>query len=216
MTATLYLGTKNYSSWSLRPWLAAKKAGIDFQEVIIDFDLPDTKQKMLEVSSSGKVPVWVEPELVIWDSLAICEYLAELSPNLWPKAKKARAIARSVSAEMHSGFTALRSEMGMNVRAHQRKIEISDAAKYDLKRIEQIWTELRKQCAGQGEWLFGEFSIADAMFAPVAIRLEAYAVEISPVMQAYKNTFYRDPEFQKWIKDAEQDQLVVARLECGQ
>ncbi|MEB3753078.1 glutathione S-transferase family protein [Acinetobacter sp. MD2(2019)] len=216
MTATLYLGTKNYSSWSLRPWLAAKKAQIAFQEVVIDFDQPNTKQHILAVSPSGKVPVWVHDDLKIWDSLAICEYLAELAPQLWPEDQATRAIARSVVAEMHSGFVAMRNEMGMNVRAKQRTIALSDAAQQDLARIEQIWTELRGQYQANGEWLFGKFSIADAMFAPVVIRLRAYAVNISPIMQSYVNTFYHDPDFQQWIKDAEQDTLVVPRLECGQ
>lgn len=216
MSAILYLGTKNYSSWSLRPWFAAKKAGITFQDVVIDFDQPDTKQCMLAVSPSGKVPVWVDGDLKIWDSLAICEYLAELAPQLWPGEQDVRAIARAVAAEMHSGFAAMRQEMGMNARATQRNIVLTDAAQQDLARIEQIWTELRPRYQAYGDWLFGEFSIADAMFAPVAIRLRGYAVKISPIMQAYVDTFYRDPSFQEWIKAAEQDTLIVPRLECGQ
>lgn len=216
MSATLYLGTKNYSSWSLRPWLAAKKAGIAFTEQVIDFDQPDTKQRILAVSPSGKVPVWVKDHVRIWDSLAICEYLAELSPSLLPEDRNVRAVMRSVCAEMHSGFQALRSEMGMNVRAKRRQIPMTDALQQDLKRIDEIWTELRTQYATEGNWLFGKFSLADAMFAPVAIRLNAYAVPCSKVMQAYKDTFYQDSDFQEWIKDAEQDALIVPRLEIGQ
>ena len=215
--ATLYLGTKNYSSWSLRPWLAAKKAGIPFDVVVIDFDEDQalTKEKILAISPTGKVPVWVDDKVKIWDSLAICEYLAEINPALLPKDLATRAIVRAVVAEMHSGFTALRSEMGMNVRAKGRTVSLSEAAKNDLKRIDQIWTELRQQYAAQGDWLFGEFSLADAAFAPIAIRLNAYTVELSPVMQQYKETLYQDPDLQQWLKDAEQDTLVVSWLECG-
>lgn len=219
MKPVLYLGTKNYSSWSLRPWLVAKKAGFDFEEVIIDFDQPDTKQRIQAISPSGKVPVWVDEHVRIWDSLAICEYLAEQVPSLWPADRIRRAKARSVSAEMHSGFAALRTEMGMNVRACQRQVALSDAALNDLQRIETIWTELlqeQQNTGEQGGWLFGQFSIADAMFAPVAIRLNAYAVHLSPVMKAYQAKFYADPDFQQWIKDAEEETLVVPRLEVGQ
>lgn len=218
MKPVLYLGTKTYSSWSLRPWLVAKKAGLDFEEVIIDFDQPDTKQKIKAVSPSAKVPIWVDEHVRIWDSLAICEYFAEQVPSLWPDDRIQRAKARSVSAEMHSGFAALRSEMGMNVRAYKRHIELSDAALNDLKRIEMIWTELLQEQQHLGDqegWLFGQFSIADAMFAPVAIRLNAYAVALSPVMKAYQAKFYTDPDFQQWIKDAEQETLIVPRLEIG-
>ena len=219
MKPVLYLGTKTYSSWSLRPWLVAKKAGLDFEEVIIDFDQPDTKQKIQAVSPSAKVPVWVDEHIRIWDSLAICEYFAEQVPSLWPVDRIQRAKARSISAEMHSGFAALRTEMGMNVRAYQRQIELSDAALNDLKRIENIWTDLLQQQQSSGDqaaWLFGEFSIADAMFAPVAIRLNAYAVTMSPVMKAYQAKFYADPDFQQWIRDAEEETLIVPRLELGQ
>lgn len=219
MKPVLYLGTKNYSSWSLRPWLVAKKAGFDFAEVVIDFDQPNTKQKILAVSPSGKVPVWVDEYVRVWDSLAICEYFAERVPNLWPADSTQRAQARAVSAEMHSGFAALRTEMGMNVRAHQRQIELSEAAINDLKRIEQIWSvllEAQKSNAHAEGWLFGKFSIADAMFAPVVIRLKGYQVPMSPVMQTYQAQFYADPDFQQWIKDAEADSLIVPRLEMGQ
>ena len=216
MDMTLYLGTKNYSSWSLRPWLAAKKAGIEFGEVIIDFDQPDTESRILEVSPSGKVPVLIHKGLKVWDSLAICEYFAEIEPKLWPEQSELRAVARSVSAEMHSGFLAIRKEMGMNVKANQRKVTLTNEAQKELLRIDQIWTDLRHKHYAQGDWLFGKFSIADAMFAPVAIRLKAYAVETSPTMQAYVETFYNDSTFLEWIKDAEQDALLLPRLECGQ
>ncbi|QIO04903.1 glutathione S-transferase family protein [Acinetobacter shaoyimingii] len=219
MKSVLYLGTKNYSSWSLRPWLVAKKAGFDFEEVVIDFDQPDTKQKIQAVSPSGKVPVWVDEHVRIWDSLAICEYFAEQVPSLWPSDPIQRAQARAVSAEMHSGFPALRSEMGMNVRAYLRGIELSEAAKNDLKRIEVIWTALLEAQSNNPNaegWLFGRFSIADAMFAPVAIRLNGYAVPMSASMKAYQAQFYADPDFQQWIKDAEEDTLIVPRLEIGQ
>lgn len=216
MFLTLYLGTKNYSSWSLRPWLAAKHAGIRFKEVIIDFDQPDTTSRIYAISPSGKVPVLVDVDVKIWDSLAICEYLAEIAPHLWPSDQYSRAIARSISAEMHSGFVALRNEMPMNVRAKQRALVLSDAAQHDLFRIDQIWTDLRQQYQLQGPWLFGKFTIADAMFAPVVIRLNAYAVNLTPSMRAYMETFYNDSAFLEWIKDAEQDTLIVPRLECGQ
>jgi glutathione S-transferase len=182
----LVIGNKAYSSWSLRPWLLMKQAGIAFEEIRLSLYEDGAKQKLLQYSPAGKVPVLKDGALTIWDSLAICEYLAEKHPEkqLWPAQGGARAHARSISAEMHSGFTNLRSQMPMNVRreipGRARTLEVvADAA-----RIETIWNECRRRHGANGPFLFGAFSIADAMYAPVVSRY-AGAIHALPAMQEW-------------------------------
>ena len=207
----LYIGNKNYSSWSMRPWVLMRQAGIAFEEVMLRFDgfSPDSKFKTLlaRVSPAGRVPVLVDGDLVVWDTLAIAEYLAERFPehHLWPSDRHARARARSVCAEMHSGFSALRSHCPMNIEAYlpdvgQRVLREQAAVQQDLARIVQMWTELL--AAHGGPLLFGRFSIADAYFAPVVMRLATYALPVPGGVAEYMARVKALPGVQAWVKDA--------------
>jgi glutathione S-transferase len=196
---TLIIGNKNYSSWSLRPWLAAKAAGIPFKEVVITLDRPDTKELIARYSPSGRVPVLRHGDLTVWDSLAISEYLAETFPEakLWPADPTQRARARAVSAEMHSGFTALRNAMPMNIRERRAVTPTADV-QADIDRVCQIWRECRGQVArGAGPFLFGTFSIADAMYAPVATRFRTYGVKTDEVCTAYQEALLKSACFSR-------------------
>ena len=215
MKPQLVIGNKNYSSWSLRPWLAARHAGIEFDEIRIALDTPETAALLQHYSPSCKVPVWRDGDLVIWDSLAICEYFAEQVPALWPADAAARAVARSVSAEMHSGFTALRTHMTMNARARGRRVSVTPEIAAEIDRIETIWTDCRRRFGAGGPWLFGAFSIADAMFAPVALRFVPYGVSRPGVVDDYVATLMADQHLQTWIADAERESEVLEQFECG-
>src|SRR5262249_10832847 len=153
--------------WSLRPWLLMKRLGVAFEEVMILLDTPRTRDEIERYSPSGRVPVLRHGEVTVWDSLAICEYVAELSGKGWPAAPEARALARSVSAEMHSGFPNLRSLWPMNARARNRRTALTAALEADIERVDEIWNDCRARYGARGPWLFGEYSIADAMYAPV-------------------------------------------------
>jgi glutathione S-transferase len=210
MALTLVIGNKNYSSWSLRPWLAMKMAGVAFDEIRIPLDRPDTKAGILRHSPSGKVPCLIDDgpsgRLVVWDSLAICEYVNEscAGGRLWPAERAARARARSVAAEMHSGFAALRTRMSMDIRA--RKFERGAAAlaredvTADVARIRALWFDALAESGGP--FLFGEFSIADAFFAPVAMRFVTYGVELAPSLAAYRDRVVALAPMQQWIGEA--------------
>lgn len=215
MPAQLVIANKNYSSWSLRAWLAARKAGLDFEEVLIGLDLPDTRSKILHHSPSGKVPALIDGELRVHDSLAICETLAERLPALWPADPIARAHARAVSAEMHAGFMALRSALPMNLRATARHVTPSDAVRADLDRIAAIWRDCRQRFGAGGPWLFGAWSIADAMYAPVATRLVTYDLVTPGVVTDYVATVTNDPDFVVWRSAALAEMAVVAADEAG-
>ncbi len=186
----LVIANKNYSSWSLRPWMALTMAGIPFRETIIPLDTPDTERLIAEHSRAGRVPVLYHGRTVIWESLAIMEYLAELFPekHLWPKAMAARAMARSIANEMHAGFHALRSACPMNIRRPRRPLPLSDAVRKDIARIETIWRECRAKHGKGGKFLFGRFSNADAMYTPVVSRFETYDVPVAPDTRAYMDT----------------------------
>ncbi len=202
MALTLVIGTKRYSSWSLRPWLALKAAGIPFQEVEVALRQPETKAEILKHSPSGKVPLLDDDGFKVWDSLAICEYLAERFPaaKLWPDDNQARAIARAVSAEMHSGFMPLRRDCAMDVLSDLPMAEISDEVKADVARIDAIWTDCRARFGSGGDFLFGRFSIADAMFAPVVTRMRTFHLPVGAVSQAYCDAIMAMPEMKAWIK----------------
>ena len=215
MHPQLIIGNKTYSSWSLRPWLAARHAGIAFDEVRIPLYTPDSSPQLQRYSPSGKVPVWREGEFTVWESLAICEYLAEKAPTLWPADAKARAVARSVSTEMHAGFTALRTSMTMNARARGRCVEITPEAAADINRIEAIWLDCRSRFGAGGPWLFGGFSVADAMYGPVVLRFVPYGVTRPGVVDEYIATFMADPHLQAWIAAAEQETEVLEQFEVG-
>ena len=212
MSLTLVIGNKNYSSWSLRPWIALQQAGIAFKEVVIPLDQSDTKAKIAAWSPAGRVPVLIHNDLHIWDSLAILEYLAETFPDkgLWPRDARARARARSISAEMHSGFGALRSAMPMNCRASLPGLGVNADSTRDIARIIDIWTSCRAEFGAGGNFLFGAFSIADAFFAPVTSRFVTYAVKLPPVAASYVNAVQTLPAMQAWIAAARAEPLMIA------
>jgi glutathione S-transferase len=211
----LIIGNKNYSSWSLRAWLMVRHSGIDFDEIQIPLWIPGFKDKLAAYTPTGKVPVYIDDGLAIWDTLAIGEYLYETFPALWPAERSARARARSISAEMHSGFMPLRKAMPMNIRARGRKVAISPDLAADIARITTMWRELRAQYAVAGPWLFGQYSIADAMFAPVAFRFLTYGVTEAGAVDDYIATVGRDPLIQSWVRDALQEKDVIASSEVG-
>ena len=202
MPPTLVIGSKNYSSWSLRPWLLSRKAGFEFEERLIYFDAPDYQAQIAAWSPSRRVPLLVLPGRSIWDSLAICEYIAELTGSGLPRDTMSRAWARSVAAEMHAGFAALRDQCPMNVRGDGRRVLHTPALQADIARIDALWSECRERHAGNGPWLFGAFSIADAMYAPVAFRFRTYGVALSAAPAAYLATLLDDPDMQEWQRAA--------------
>lgn len=215
---TLVIGNKNYSSWSLRPWLALKQAGIPFAEVRIALYTPESKQQILAWSPSGKVPALRDGDLVVWDSLAICEYLAERHPDtgLWPAQREARAVARSACAEMHSGFPELRSRMSMNLRRTFPGQGMTPEVAQDIGRIDQIWQDCRGRFGAGGDFLFGRFTVADAFYAPVVLRFQTYGVALGPVAQAYSDAVLALPALQQWVAEARAESEVIPQFELYQ
>lgn len=201
---TLVIGTKRFSSWSLRPWLAAKMAGVEFDEVLIALRQPDTKAEILKHSPSGKVPCLIHGGLAVWDSLAICEYLAELHPTLWPEGREARAVARAVSAEMHSGFPNLRNVCSMDIGALTPLAEVPPEVQAEVDRIQALWADCRARFGAKagGPFLFGRFSIADAMYAPVVSRFTTFAIKMDAVSQTYCDAIWSLPAMQEWKQAA--------------
>jgi glutathione S-transferase len=212
---TLVIGNKNYSSWSLRGWLAARAAGIPFDEVLVRLSEPGSKDELLKHSPSGKVPVLKHGERVIWVSLAIIEYLAEIRPDagLWPADPAARAHARSICAEMHSGFQALRARMPMNLRRSLPGKGRGRDVALDIERVLAIWTDCRTRYGAPGPFLFGRFSAADVMYTPVATRFRTYAVELDDVSQAYVDAVLLRPDFIEWHEAALEEPWVIAEDE---
>lgn len=192
-----------------------KHAGVEFDELRIPLYAEGYKEKLFSCSPAGKVPVYREGDLLVWDTLAIGEYLYEAHPSLWPAQREARARARSISAEMHSGFIPLRKTMPMNIRARGRKVATSAGLEADVARIKDIWRELRMQYAAAGPWLFGQYSIADVMFAPVVFRFLTYGVIEPGAVDEYMQTVVRDPLVQEWVQAAELEQEVIASSEVG-
>jgi glutathione S-transferase len=218
MALKLVIGNKNYSSWSMRPWLALRANNIAFEEVFIPLYTGEAdKKRILSFTDSGKVPALIDGDVTIWDSLSIIEYAAERFPEagLWPKDRAARAHARSVSAEMHSGFMALRNECGMNLHRPVRPTALSDDARANIARVQQIWIDCRARYSGAGPFLFGSFGAADAMFAPVVHRFRTYAVATEPETQAYMDTMMALPAFQEWTRAALAETLIIDKFETG-
>ena len=216
MTLKLVVGNKNYSSWSMRPWVALRANNIAFEEVFIPlYTGAADKEKIRSFSRSGKVPVLVDGDVTVWDSLAIIEYAAERFPEarLWPQDRASRAHARSISAEMHSGFAALRNECGMNLHRPVKPIALSDDARDNIARVQQIWTECRERYGKTGPFLFGAFSGADAMYAPVVHRFRTYAIEVAPEAKAYMETMMALPAFQEWTRAGLAETIVIERFE---
>lgn len=214
---TLVIGNRNYSSWSLRPWLAMRMAGLDFTEIVIPLDQADTATRIAEHSGAGRVPVLHHAGLTVWESLAICEYVAETTPEacLWPSDRAARAAARAVSAEMHAGFAALREALPMNVRADRPGVPLGPSVKADIRRIEAIWSDCRGRFGAGGPFLFGQFSIADAMFAPVASRFRTYHVDLDPSAQAYCDLMLGLPSMADWAAAAAAEPWTIEAEEVG-
>jgi glutathione S-transferase len=212
---TLVIGNKNYSSWSLRPWLFMKHQGVAFDEILIPLDTPTTRETMDKYGPSGRVPVLRKGDLAIWDSLAICEYIAETTGGGWPKEPQARAVARSVSAEMHSGFSNLRTLWPMNARARNRRTALTAALEADIERIDEIWNDCRARFGAGGSWLFGEYSIADAMYAPVALHFNTYGASISQTARWYIASVLEDAPMQEWLAAAKQETWSYPGSEVG-
>jgi glutathione S-transferase len=211
----LVIGNKNYSSWSLRGWLMLKLAGIDFTELRIPLYTEGCRDEIRKHNPTGKVPALKIGAQVIWDSLAIGEYLAEQYPKAWPEDREARALARSVSAEMHSSFPALRSSLPMNCRARGRSLSLSEEVSGDIARIQEIWRTCRSRHGRGGPWLFGEYSIADAMYTPVALRFVTYGIPVGDVEQHYIETVLTLPSLKDWLRDAEAETEVIELYEVG-
>jgi len=211
MPLHLIIGNKNYSSWSLRPWLAMKVAGIPFEETLISLEAPDFKARVTALGGAGRVPLLIDGDVRVWESLAILEYLAEKFPAaaLWPKDASARAHARTTASEMHAGFAALRQHLPMNVARPVKKRALDDGAAADAARIVAIWSGCRTKFGAGGAFLFGPFGAADAMYAPVVWRLHTYAVEVSAAARAYMTAVMALPASVEWREAARRESWVL-------
>jgi glutathione S-transferase len=211
MALTLLIGNKNYSSWSLRPWIAMKVAGIAFDEIVISLDAADFKRRVLEVSGTGKVPALIDGDIHVWESLAILEHLADRFPEagLWPADIAARAHARAVSAEMHAGFLPLRRECPMNMWRPVRPHTLSADAQANVARIDAMWSDCRARFGRGGAFLFGAFGAADAMYAPVVSRFATYGVAVSDAARAYMAAVAALPAYAEWRDAALKEQWVL-------
>lgn len=215
---TLYIGNKNYSSWSMRPWLALKWAGIAFEERVIQLGGAGYGKsrigEILAVSPSGRVPALEVDGTTIWDSLAICEWAAEQNAALWPADRTARAVARSAAAEMHSGFAALRRDGAMNVRRRAGARDWPEDTRADVARLQELWGAVRTAYGAGGGYLFGARSIADAMFAPVCTRLRTYDVKVDAIAKAYCDTIFADEAFRAWEQGAEAETWTIPQADA--
>jgi glutathione S-transferase len=203
---TLVIGNKNLSSWSLRPWLVLKHFGFEFEEVKLPLDTPAFHRDIVKYTPTRRVPVLIDGAVGIWDSLAIAEYLNEKAQGrAWPADAAARALARAVSAEMHSGFAALRTHWPMKATG-AGNVQLPPEGEADVARVQQLWHDIRSQYAQRGPWLFGEYSIADAMYAPVALRFRHYGAKFSsPIVEAYQQQLVQDEHMQAWLADAKRE-----------
>ena len=208
---TLVIGNKNYSSWSLRPWVAMTHFQIPFAEVLIPLFMPRSKARLLDNSPSGKVPALKHADIVVWESIAILEYLADLFPekDLWPKDTRARAYARSVSAEMHAGFMNLRKNCPMNIKADRSQTVLNEDAQRDVERITELWEDCRKRFGRGGEFLFGDFSNADAMYAPIIWRCNSYGINLTGTSKKYFDSMISLPAMKEWQEAALKETWVI-------
>ena len=221
----LYIGNKLYSSWSLRPWMLMTALGLPFKETVIPLYCPDSKARMLDVSPAGKVPVLVDgPEaragdgdVTVWETLGIVEYLHERFPDkgVWPKDPKVRAHARAISNEMHAGFQALRSMCPMNLGKRFAPRELSSDAADNVRRIEGMWSDARRRFGNDGKFLYGAFSAADAMYAPIATRLDTYQIRVAPATRRYVDDVLAHPAFVKWRTEALAEPWTIPHYEEG-
>jgi glutathione S-transferase len=211
----LIVGNKNYSSWSMRPWIGLKAAGIPFEDEVISLYVDGSKEQILARSPAGKVPILIDGDVRVWESLAILEYAADKFPDsgLRPADIKARAHARTVSCEMHAGFVPLRSECGMNMWRPPGKRVLSAEAQANVARIDAMWTDCRARFGADGPFLFGQFSMADAMYAPVVSRFETYAIDVSPLARDYMAAVTALPAWREWKRAALNETTVIPKFE---
>lgn len=216
MSLQLVIGNKNYSSWSLRPWLLLEHFNVPFQEIRIPLFVPGYQDELARYSPSLKVPVLIDEELTVWESLAICEYVNDnyLEGKALPAGREARALCRSFCHEMHAGFTALRSAMPMNCRA-LKTLQPDAAVQRDIERIEALWTQGRRRFVDFGDYLFGRFSLADCMYAPVVMRFHTYGVELGPEAAAYAETMRANPALGRWNAAARDEAEALPEYETG-
>jgi len=213
---TLVIGTRNYSSWSLRPWLLRRHLGIAFSERLVHLDTPQFAAEVPRLSPTARVPALLHDGLVVWESLAICEYLVELAGGRgWPAQREARARARAAAAEMHAGFAALRSACPMNARASGRCVPMTAALAGDVARVDALWRECRERHAGDGPWLFGEYSVADAMYGPVALRFRTYGLPLSAAAAGYLETVLADDVMAEGVAAAMVEGVTARADEAG-
>jgi glutathione S-transferase len=211
LALTLVIGNKNYSSWSMRPWIAMKAAGIAFDEVVISLNAPEFKSVVTKISGTGKVPALNDSGVHVWESLAILEYLAEKFPDakLWPADPAARAHARAISSEMHAGFVPLRRACPMNMWRPVKRRELAADALANVARIEAMWTDCRSRYGSGGPFLFGSFGAADAMYAPVVARFHTYAVDVGAPTRAYMGAVMALPAWKEWTAAALKEPWVL-------
>lgn len=213
----LVIANKLYSSWSLRPWLVAKAFGIPFEEIVVPLRQPDSRARVLEFSPTGKVPALIDGDLTVWDSMAIIEYIADTHPELaiWPVNRAARAHARSISNEMHSGFQTLRQGCPMDVGTRYQAPEISIPLRANIDRIDVIWAQAREQFASTGPYLYGAFSAADAMYAPIALRFDGYSIPLSDASRRYVDTILAHPDMVAWRAAALKETWTIPDYAAG-
>ncbi len=213
----LYIANKLYSSWSLRPWLLMTALGIPFEETVIPMYFPDTKGRMLDVSPTGKMPCLVDGEIRVWESLAIVEYLHETHPGkgVWPADAAARAHARATSAEMHAGFQALRNACPMNLGKRFQPRDLGNDVADNVRRFQGMVSDCRRRFGAGGDFLYGTFSAADAMYAPLATRLDTYQIELAPQTRAYIDAILAHPAFLKWRTEALAEPWGITHYEDG-
>lgn len=212
MALKLIIGNKNYSSWSFRPWIAMRLAGIPFEEELYALYEPGSREKIMQYSPTGTVPCLVDGDVIVWESLAILDYLADTFPDkkLWPADMKARGFARAISSEMHAGFGALRQHCSMNMRRDRNKPrELTEPVKANVARIDAIWSEARARFGAGGAFLFGAFTNADAMYAPVVSRLASYSIPVSPAARAYMDAMMALPAWKEWEAAARVEPMVM-------
>jgi glutathione S-transferase len=218
MSLTLVIANKCYSSWSCRPWILMRHFGIPFEEIVVPLATPTTRDELLAHTPSGKAPCLLDGGFVVWDSLAILEYIAETFPqhHIWPVDRNARARARSLAAEMHSGFMDLRSQMPMNLRRAVHKLTPTPGARADVARLEQAFSDAHGEFGNNGDFLFGAFCATDAMFAPIVNRLHVYDVEVSPQTRSYMDRVMALPAWQDWSTAAATEPWTIAKYEVNQ
>ena len=211
MALTLIVGNKNYSSWSFRPWIGMKVAGIAFDEVVISLNAEDFKVRVAKHSGTGKVPVLIDDAVEVWESLAILEYVAEKFPaaKLWPSDAAARAHARAISSEMHAGFVPLRRAAPMNMRRPVKRLELNAEVAANVARIDAMWTDCRSRFGSGGPFLFGAFTAADAMYAPVVSRFHTYGISVSDSTRAYMTAMMALPAWGEWLSAALKEPWVL-------